>query len=217
MRASSLGVILLFSVAAEPIRAELSFQSVELVLRPEVGEKSVRGEFAFKNTGDAPISITEVSSTCGCTVPEKPEGVFAPGAAGILPVLLKISDRTGLMSQTVTVTMSDGREQKLSVVANVPARVTFAPRLLLFRAGSPEPKSTVLTFDPASKTTLLDVETTSESFAIVGTPTLVDDRLKIELRHTGTASDDARASIRVRTRDGRGVEHTDLVYARHTP
>lgn len=199
------------------MRAELEFPSTELVLRPAVGETSVRGEFTFKNIGQAPVSIVEVLSTCGCTVPEKPEGAFAPGAAGVLPVLLKISDRTGLMSQTVTVAMSDGRSQKLSVIANVPARITFAPRLLLFRGASSEPKSAVITFDPATKTTLIEVETTSEAFALVGTPSLVDDKLKVELRHVGPASEDARASIRVRTRDGRGVEHTDLLYARYTP
>lgn len=216
MRAVLQGLVLLFCAVASS-RAGLAFQSTELVLRPEVGDTSVRGEFAFKNTGGAPVSIKEVSSSCGCTVPEKPEGEFAPGSSGVLPVLLKISGRSGLMSQTVTVVMSDGHTQNLSVIANVPARVTFAPRLLLFRAGSNETKSAVLTFDPAAKTTLLDVSTTSEAFALVGTPLLVDDTLKIELRHAGPASADARASIRVRTRDGRGTEHTDLLYARYTP
>lgn len=199
------------------IRAEIAFSSAELVLRPEVGETSVRGEFAFKNTGDAPVAFTEITSTCGCTLPEKPEGAFAPGASGVLPVVLKINGRTGLMAQTLTVVTSDGRTQQLSVSANVPARVTFAPRLLLFRAGASEPKSAVLTFDASAKSTLLEVACASEAFELVGTPALADNVLKIDLRHVGPAGVDARASIRVRTRDGRGVEHTDLIYARYAP
>ena len=35
--------------------------------------------FEFTNTGDAPLVITRVSSSCGCTVPKKPEGPVKPG------------------------------------------------------------------------------------------------------------------------------------------
>ena len=32
--------------------------------------------FEFTNTGDAPLIITNVLSTCGCTVPTKPEAPY---------------------------------------------------------------------------------------------------------------------------------------------
>ena len=40
--------------------------------------------FRFKNTGEKPLIITDVSAGCGCTVPEKPQQPFAPGEDGVI-------------------------------------------------------------------------------------------------------------------------------------
>lgn len=41
--------------------------------------------FRFKNTGDKPLIISSVATSCGCTtVPEKPKGPFAPGEEGVI-------------------------------------------------------------------------------------------------------------------------------------
>lgn len=41
--------------------------------------------FRFKNTGDKPLIISSVSTSCGCTtVPEQPKGPFAPGEEGVI-------------------------------------------------------------------------------------------------------------------------------------
>ncbi|MBP6272888.1 MAG: DUF1573 domain-containing protein, partial [Fluviicola sp.] len=35
--------------------------------------------FEFTNTGDVPLIITNVLSTCGCLIPSKPEAPILPG------------------------------------------------------------------------------------------------------------------------------------------
>ena len=41
--------------------------------------------FRFKNTGDKPLIISSVSTSCGCTtIPEKPKDPFAPGQEGVI-------------------------------------------------------------------------------------------------------------------------------------
>ncbi len=40
--------------------------------------------YRFKNTGTKPLVISNVSASCGCTVPEKPEKPFAPGEEGTI-------------------------------------------------------------------------------------------------------------------------------------
>lgn len=40
--------------------------------------------FHFRNVGDKPLVITNVSAGCGCTVPEKPEKPYAPGEEGVI-------------------------------------------------------------------------------------------------------------------------------------
>ncbi len=57
--------------------------------------------FEFTNTGDAPLIITNVLSTCGCTVPTKPEAPIMPGKKGKIEV--KYNMATGPIRKTITV------------------------------------------------------------------------------------------------------------------
>ncbi|WP_293895654.1 DUF1573 domain-containing protein [Flavobacterium sp.] len=57
--------------------------------------------FEFTNTGDAPLIITNVQSTCGCTVPSKPTEPIAPGKTGKIDV--KYNMHTGPIRKTITV------------------------------------------------------------------------------------------------------------------
>ena len=42
--------------------------------------------FKFKNTGDAPLIISNVKSSCGCTIPKKPKEPIMPGDTGEIEV-----------------------------------------------------------------------------------------------------------------------------------
>lgn len=57
--------------------------------------------FEFKNTGDAPLVITNVQSTCGCTVPSKPTEPIMPGKTGKIDV--KYNMNPGPIRKTITV------------------------------------------------------------------------------------------------------------------
>ena len=57
--------------------------------------------FEFTNTGDEPLIITNVQSTCGCTVPSKPTEPILPGKTGKIDV--KYNMNTGPIRKTITV------------------------------------------------------------------------------------------------------------------
>lgn len=57
--------------------------------------------FEFKNTGDAPLIITNVKSTCGCTVPTKPTAPVLPGKTDKIEV--KYNMNPGAIRKTITV------------------------------------------------------------------------------------------------------------------
>ncbi len=57
--------------------------------------------FEFKNTGDAPLIISNVQSTCGCTVPTKPTESIMPGMTGKIDV--KYNMNPGPIRKTITV------------------------------------------------------------------------------------------------------------------
>ncbi|MBT6128322.1 MAG: DUF1573 domain-containing protein [Flavobacteriaceae bacterium] len=58
--------------------------------------------FVFENTGDAPLMIEGVRSSCGCTIPKKPEKPIAPGEKGAITVRYD-TNRIGVFRKTITV------------------------------------------------------------------------------------------------------------------
>lgn len=64
----------------------------------------VEFNFRFKNTGTEPLVVTNVSASCGCTVPEKPEQPIRPGETGFIKAKFDSDKRPGETLKTVTVT-----------------------------------------------------------------------------------------------------------------
>ena len=58
-------------------------------------------DFIFTNTGNAPLIITNVLSTCGCTIPTKPTEPIMPGKTGKITV--KYNMAPGPIRKTITV------------------------------------------------------------------------------------------------------------------
>lgn len=65
------------------------------------GADGVR-QFRFTNTGTADLEITQVRSSCGCTIPKKPEAPIAPGASDVIEVAYD-TKRIGPIRKTITV------------------------------------------------------------------------------------------------------------------
>ncbi|RTZ00431.1 DUF1573 domain-containing protein [Flavobacterium sp. RSP49] len=57
--------------------------------------------FIFTNTGNAPLLITDVLSTCGCTIPTKPTEPIMPGKTG--KISIKYNMAPGPIRKTITV------------------------------------------------------------------------------------------------------------------
>lgn len=57
--------------------------------------------FEFVNIGDQPLVITNAKSSCGCTVPSKPEAPVMPGQTGKIEV--KYNMNPGKISKVITV------------------------------------------------------------------------------------------------------------------
>lgn len=59
--------------------------------------------FDFKNTGNAPLIISNAKGSCGCTVPEWPKEPIAPGASASIKVKYD-TKRPGAINKSVTIT-----------------------------------------------------------------------------------------------------------------
>lgn len=63
-----------------------------------------RREFVFTNNGNKPLIITNVQSTCGCTVPTYPKEPIAPGAKGVIGVKYDTSRAGQAFTKKITLT-----------------------------------------------------------------------------------------------------------------
>jgi len=82
--------------------AEISFS--ETIIDYGTIENGVDGKrtFEFKNIGNAPLIFSRIFSSCGCTIPKKPEKPIQPGESGIIEVEYD-TKRTGLFQKAITV------------------------------------------------------------------------------------------------------------------
>lgn len=63
----------------------------------------VTHEYRFKNSGNAPLLISEASGSCGCTVPQWPKNPIAPGDGGVIKVTFNSTGISGQVAKTVTI------------------------------------------------------------------------------------------------------------------
>ena len=97
-----IAVLLFFSYTNVFSQAEISFES-EVVDYGTIkkGDNGVR-EFKFTNTGSSPLFITQVRSSCGCTIPKKPTDSIMPGVEEVIEVKYD-TNRVGPIRKTITV------------------------------------------------------------------------------------------------------------------
>ena len=100
-------IILAFSISAysfgQQNKSEITFEKT--VIDYGTVEKGANGirDFVFTNTGDAPLIISNVKSTCGCTIPKKPEKPIMPGERDKIQVKYD-TKRVGFIRKSITVT-----------------------------------------------------------------------------------------------------------------
>nr|WP_047244659.1 DUF1573 domain-containing protein [Maribacter thermophilus] len=100
------------SVKAQEKTAKIEFKT-ETVDYGEIakGSDGVR-VFEFTNTGNAPLIISNVRSSCGCTIPKKPEDPIMPGKTGEIQVKYD-TNRVGPIRKAITVTSNADTPTKI--------------------------------------------------------------------------------------------------------
>lgn len=81
--------------------------------------------FEFTNTGDTPLLIKNVKSSCGCTIPSKPTELILPGATDKIEV--KYNMHTGTISKTITVESNAVNVENGTVLLKIIGQVVEKP------------------------------------------------------------------------------------------
>lgn len=93
--------------------------------------------FVFTNTGDADLVITNVQSTCGCTIPTKPTEPIKPGKTGKIDV--KYNMHTGPIRKTITVESNAVNVDEGRIAIKIKGEVIEKPVVNLLEKKSTSP------------------------------------------------------------------------------
>ncbi|QHL86629.1 DUF1573 domain-containing protein [Nibribacter ruber] len=105
-------------------------------------------EFKVKNTGNAPVIISHVQASCGCTTPEWSKEPIAPGATSVIKAGYNTVGRPGAFNKALTITSNSTQETQMlfikGTVTSAPAAPAHTPEQL---AASPKIELTSSTYD----------------------------------------------------------------------
>ena len=88
--------------------------------------------FEFKNTGQGPLHISKIKSSCGCAVPELDKKTYAPGESGTVKVKYHSPRKEGPVTKYLYILSDDKKHPSTNLVikAVVEAKVAVDPEKL---------------------------------------------------------------------------------------
>ena len=146
----------------------LDWQSRTLAFTTAPFQTTQEATFSFKNTGDRPVTILEVETSCGCVEAAADRQTYAPGATGLLVARMAVGERLGRYERYVYVRTDEGGEPvRLQVQLEVPEIATVSPRAVAWRLHeAATEQAMVLTAGPGLEIIFDRAETTSEDFTV---------------------------------------------------
>lgn len=83
------------------------------------GDK-VKYTFAFENTGNEPLIITNVQVTCGCTASDWPRDPIAPGQESSITISFNSAGKIGMQNKVITIVSNAANpNNRLTITTNV--------------------------------------------------------------------------------------------------
>ena len=94
--------------------------------------KKVDHSFTIKNSGDAPLTIGQVSTSCGCTVAEVSSRSISPGKSSTIKASFDSKNFSGRISKTIYVHTNDPKTPiyNLTIKGNLFEQIEITPKQL---------------------------------------------------------------------------------------
>lgn len=142
--------------------------------------------FRFQNSGDEPLVISKVRSSCGCTAALLSADRLAPGEWGELKTTFNSKGFQGQVNKTVSVYSNDPQQPttRFRLQGEVQKELMVRPMRLRFNAGrskAPFSASIKLQNDGSAPLFLSDLKTTSSELRAELSATHLDPRQSAEI------------------------------------
>ena len=83
--------------------AQIAFDKVNFDFGDVVQGEKIEHVFEFRNVGRTPLILSNILSTCGCTVPEWSKEPVPHDSTGIVKVIFDSSSKIGRQNKVVTI------------------------------------------------------------------------------------------------------------------
>lgn len=115
------GILAVGAWAIEQTVEGIEWDALEKSAKAEAGQVNAEFLFELKNTGEEPLEILSLSTSCSCSaaIMREQPWVIAPGATDEVRVVMDLRSRRGGLTKTVYM-MTNRGEQLLLVHAEVP-------------------------------------------------------------------------------------------------
>jgi len=173
-------------------QAELAWENPaqEFQRRPE--DKELAVNFAFKNSGPQPVTITKVNSSCGCTTAELPKKTYQPGESGNLTAKFTFGGRRGPQAKSISVMTDDQKTTQLSfkcLILDDP--VVLTPPLVSWRVGeAAESKPVDVTVAQNPHVNITAVASSNPRIAATLSTTKAGEKYSVSVKPTDTTHEE---------------------------
>ncbi len=122
-----LAVVLACRLAAAG--AKINFDAEEYDWGVIYQGETVKHEYKLRNDGDQPLSISQVKTSCGCTVAKDWPKLLAPGKSGVIKINFNSGSRQGRNEKSISVHSNDATRPlvKLKIHGNIKKLIDILP------------------------------------------------------------------------------------------
>lgn len=92
-----------FTKKADDRQAQITFTEKEFNFEEVKEGEIVEHIFTFKNTGDYPLMLQDIRTTCGCTAPQWTKEPIAPNETGKIIIRFNSHKKAGQQRKIITV------------------------------------------------------------------------------------------------------------------
>ncbi len=164
-----LPILVSVGLLALPARAELAFERVVAVETASPAEDSFTSNFAFKNVGARPVTISEVQTTCGCLGASADKKTYQPGESGVVTAQIKLGSFEGEVIKSIYVLSDDPKAGKrmLQMKVTIPRLMEISPEVTTWSLGEdPAPKRLTIKVLRDEPITVVSATSRRENFTV---------------------------------------------------
>ena len=133
-------VILAFLLAGTvPCYSDLVWDNQHVDVTTKPGQREATVVYHFRNSGTAPVTITDLRPSCHCTVASVEFNTIAPGAKGEVTATVRLAGMTGLQQKEIAVFTDNSpvATSTLSLTLEIKEPLQFSTKIVTWHLGDP--------------------------------------------------------------------------------